>query len=229
MTFDFRYPTPLPSTKGWGPGWPNCQDAARAGEAIFWPGVHRQISELVGLLVDECEREGFRFLDPGCWGFGCRATKDAVGTQNDVPSFHSWGLGIDVNAPLNVFGADRSRTQLGQPEYAWFVALWKRYGFFWLGPDIKDWMHFHFCGSPADAALMTEKAREELRDMTTEQDIIQGSAAGREAPLGANPPAEKSAIWRWAFNEAQRIRKAETLPRPGEPAEHEHNIIGKAK
>ena len=66
-------------------------------------------------------------------------------------------------------------------------------------------------------------------DVTTQRDIIEGSAAGREAPLGTNPPAEKSAIWRWAFNESQRIKRAATLPEPGQPAEHEHDVLGKAK
>jgi hypothetical protein len=62
-----------------------------------------------------------------------------------------------------------------------------------------------------------------------EQDIIEGSKAGRDAALGADPPANKPAIWKWAFNEAQRIRKAETKPAPGVPAPHEHNLEGKAK
>lgn len=229
MSFDFRYPTPLPSTKGWGPGWPNCQDAAREGDSIFVPGVHRQIAELCSILVAESVKRGFTFLVPGCWGFGCRATKSSGGSQGDVPSFHSWGLGVDVNAPLNVFGASRDRTQLGKPENAWFILLWREYGFFWLGPDIADWMHFSFVGSPVDAAIMTTKAREELVEMPTEKDILEGSAAGREAPPGSDPPAGKSAIWRWAFNESQRIKRAATLPEPGTPAEHEHNIIGKAK
>jgi hypothetical protein len=46
------------------------------------------------------------------------------------------------------------------------------YGFFWLGPSIGDWMHFSFCGSPADAKAMTAKAKADLEgdDMTPEQE-----------------------------------------------------------
>ena len=69
-------------------------------------------------------------------------------------------------------------------------------------------------------------------DMATAQDIIAGSAAGREADLGDPPPSDKSPIWRWAYNESMRRRegdaKASKLPAPGEPAPHEHNLEGKA-
>ena len=204
MAFDFRYPTPLPSTKGWGPGWPDCQPAARAGESdIFFPGVHARIAELVSLITAEMERRGFHFmkLQQGCWGYGCRATKDSAGTQDDIPSFHSWGLALDINAPLNPFGADRDRTQLGQPDHAWVITLMRRYGFFWLGPAIRDWMHFSFCGSPQDADRMTELAREELTDMSFEE--FRAGWKAHRAGIVNNPdwPDDKNFGWS-ARNEA---------------------------
>lgn len=210
MTFDFTYPTPLPSEKGWGPGWPNCQDKAKQGiSTTFWPGVHIDIAELVGLLVAECEERGFRFLDPGCWGFGCRATKASSGVTGATPSFHSWGLGVDVNAPLNVFGADRENTQLGKADGAWFVMLWREYGFYWLGPAIGDWMHFSFCGSPADADEMTEKARTELMadprmdtmlEAQRDFDAAFNKAGGDPGPA----PSTKPALYREFWNRERR-------------------------
>ncbi len=66
-------------------------------------------------------------------------------------------------------------------------------------------------------------------EMAISEDIIEGSAAGRAAGPGADPPAAKTAIWKWAFNEAQRIKDAATKPVPGTPAPHEHDVLGKAK
>ena len=210
MSFDFTYPTPLPSTKGWGSGWPNCQRKARTGtSSLFFPGVHEDIAELVGMLVAECSDRGFSFLSPGCWGYGCRATKAASGVTGATPSFHSWGLGLDVNAPLNVFGADRENTQLGKPENAWFVALWKRYGFFWLGPDIGDWMHFSFCGSPTDAVEMTNKAKEELMQDPRVDQMIRAAREFWKAWAAAGgdpgaPPSDEPALFREFWNYERR-------------------------
>lgn len=157
--FDFRYPTPLPSTKGWGPGYPDCRPDKMVADSLFAPSMHRRVKELSDRLNDEMRSRGFKFDDPGCWGYGCRGTKTSSGGSKAVPSFHSWGLARDVNAPHNVYGAARANTQLGQPEYAWVVKLHHDYGWFWLGPAIGDWMHFSFCGSPADADKMRRKAR----------------------------------------------------------------------
>lgn len=153
MTFDYRYPTPLPSVKGWGAGWPSCQRAKIVPHPVFWGGVRSEIRELVDLLVEECRHRGYEFSSPGCWGFACRGTKNSAGAVGGTPSFHSWGLGLDFNAQENVFGAATHAMP------AWVVRLMRAYGFFWLGPAIGDWMHFSFCGSPADARVMTAKAR----------------------------------------------------------------------
>ena len=178
--FDYTYPGTLPSAKGWGSGWPNCQTdkltplsirdrngqlipfathAWNAGEfepVKFPGGVRTEIHELLTLILHECDRRGFDFLSPGCWGFACRSTKSSSGSLSERPSVHSWGLAIDINAPQNVFGA----TTHNLPD--WLPPLFHRYGFRWLGPPIKDWMHFDFCGSRKDAAEMTERARIQL-------------------------------------------------------------------
>lgn len=218
MTFDFRYPTPLPSTKGWGSGYPNCRPEARAGESIFWPGVHRDIAELVQLLVDEMERRGFRFMEPGCWGFGCRATKGASG---ETPSFHSWGLAIDINAPENVFGADEGTSDIATRN-RWVVTFLQAYGFFWLGPAIKDWMHFSFVGSPQDARDMTERARRELGEDMGFQEYKEGRKAHR-AGLALDPewPNDKQFGWR-ERNAAMKNPPPEHHTHPYAPAGHAH-------
>lgn len=161
MAFSFTYPYPMPSSKGWGPGWPNCQTDKIKPHPLFPGGVHRNIEELVNLLVAEMERRGFQFMKPGCWGYGCRGTKTSSGSTTGTPSVHSWGLAIDINAPRNVFGADKSTSEIAT-KHRWVVKLMRAYGFYWLGPPIKDWMHFHFAGTPADAKRMTRKARRNL-------------------------------------------------------------------
>lgn len=211
MAFSFTYPTPLPSTKGWGPGWPNCQRDKIIQHPIFQGGVHQRILRLCGLIVDILHQGGYRFEGGDSWGFGCRATK---GGSGDVPSFHSWGLALDFNAQQNVFGAPASTSDLATNN-KWVVALMKDLGFFWLGPDIKDWMHFSFVGSPADADAMTLKAERMLDDMHFD-DFWAGWKANKE---GKSKPTDN--IWKqrgWvAFEDA-------TKPAPA--ASHKHTYSG---
>lgn len=174
--------------RGWGPGWPDCDRSSwvplsilsiegklvrlpshrvrsDAGNLVFeeeveFPGsVREEIHELVSLLLQVSERRRHINLQPGwCWGGGCRAIKRADGTLTDTPSNHSWGLALDINAPENVFGGSTHTIPTAM------ARLWNGYGFRWGGnyPDTKDWMHFEFMGTPAEARAMTEKAREEL-------------------------------------------------------------------
>lgn len=210
MAFDFVYPTPLPSTKGWGPGWPDCQLDKREPHDIFAGGVHRRIHELVSILCEYMKERGFRFMSPGCWGWGCRATKGSTG---DTPSFHSWGLGIDINAPQNVFGAPRETSDIATNNF-WVVGLMREFGFFWLGPDIKDWMHFSFCGSPEDADRMTVKARNLMKDQRFDEFL-----AGWRDHRQGDPEPETNAFRQagWNFR-----REAVSLPHQQSPAEHDH-------
>ncbi len=164
MAFSFVYPTPLPSTKGWGPGW-SAQDESCSvirpkikPHPLYAGGVHENIEALVNLLTAEIERRGFDFMVPGCWGFACRGTKSSSGSTGGTPSFHSWGLALDINAPQNVFGSAESASNIATKN-RWIVKLMRTYGFFWLGPAIGDWMHFSFCGNPTDARRMTRHAR----------------------------------------------------------------------
>lgn len=219
MTFDFSYPNKPANERGWGPGWPNCQTDKMVPVAPFAGNVRKEIAELLELLVSECKRRGFAFLTPGCWGLGCRPTKRSDGTFTDTPSNHSWGLAVDINAPQNVFGASSHNLP------AWLPPLFKEYGFRWLGPAIKDWMHFDFCGTPQDAAAMTAKARENLGD---DDDVKYDEfATGVRARMrGEKEPADGPARFGWRFADwaANRPHPADHS-HPGVP-EHEHKPGG---
>jgi hypothetical protein len=107
------------------------------------------------LLLIESEKRKLVTLHPGwCWGYGCRPI---TGTTS-VPSNHSWGLAIDINAPVNGYGASSHTIQ--QP----MATLWNRYGFRWGGnyTGNKDWMHFEFMGTPTDAREQTDQARKDF-------------------------------------------------------------------
>lgn len=226
MSFDFRYPTPLPSTKGWGPGYPDCQRDMIVPVAPFAGGVHKGIAELVALLAVEMAHNGLDYLVPGCWGFGCRGTKSSSGSGTVTPSFHSWGLALDINAPRNVFGAAEPTSEIATTK-RWVVPFLTSYGFFWLGPSIKDWMHFSFVGSTQDAKDMTAKARREIGDdMGALDDYLDG---GRMKRKGEPLPANANKYVREGYNEATRILEAAKTPKPGIPGPHDHNLIGKAE
>lgn len=163
MSYDYSYPGTLPSKKGWGKGWPNCQTdkvvrlvvPTSHGNVEFRGGVREEAEELFRLVLMAIDAMGYRLKDGGCWGGACRATKDSDGNLTDRPSVHSWYLAIDINAPDNVFGG-------GHDIPRWVADLLHEYGFRWLGPPIGDWMHFDFCGSPRDLKRKTRKARREL-------------------------------------------------------------------
>lgn len=185
--------------RGWGPGWPDCDESLWVeldvlslrgrlirfpafeiksqngklvfGEEVGFGGVRQELRELVSLLLQVSERRGLVNLQPGwCHGAMCRAIKRSDGTLTDVPSNHSWGLAIDINAPMNPLGG----TTHTIPEE--MGRLWNTYGFRWGGDytGTKDWMHFEFMGTPEDATAMTERAiaelAQEVDELTPEQE-----------------------------------------------------------
>jgi D-alanyl-D-alanine carboxypeptidase len=163
------YPGVRADDRGWGSGWPHCQESkwVTAPKPIFGQ-VHKEILDLVTALVEESQRRGFHLKGDGlsaatsqCWGAQCRPIKKLVNgviVLTDIPSNHSWGLAVDINAPDNPLGGT-SHTIPG-----WMAQLWNDYGFRWGGdyPNTKDWMHFEFMGTPQDAKTMTAKAKVEL-------------------------------------------------------------------
>lgn len=163
MAINLRDYSRTAAQRGWGAGWPSCGGAKAAGTAIVTAdlsgtrmSVHKRIARLVDLLCDATERRGFRLKPGQCGGYNCRAIS---GTSS--PSNHSWGLAVDINWNDNPYTTNpRLRTI---PD--WMVAQWNRYGFAWGGHytgSMKDYMHFEFMGTPAQADQMTALALTEL-------------------------------------------------------------------
>lgn len=163
MAFDFSYPNKPPDKRGWGSGYPDCNEERWiplvAANGVGFGRVHRRVHDLLELLLAECIRKGYPPKAGQCWGAVCRCSHKSDGTcakdsaGNVIPSNHSWGLAIDFNSLDNVYGASTYKMP------AWVPALFKTYGFRWLGPPIHDWQHLDFAGTPADADAMLAKAK----------------------------------------------------------------------
>lgn len=108
--------------------------------------VHRDVAPILKHIIDEVERRDY-LLDHGRadvdddWSF---VNRPIGGT--DEPSYHSWGLAVDIDAQEYPWGSYRRLPQ-------WVVDLfgayrWE-YGGDWSGK--KDPMHFQFEGTPAQA------------------------------------------------------------------------------
>lgn len=152
-TYDY---SKTPEHKGWGKGWPTCNAGPSVTIRLKLSGtvitqIHRDIAELLAIIMNEIENRGFLFYNPGTWGGACRAI---AGTR--VSSNHTWRLAVDMNAPDNPYTWSNVRTI---PD--WAFAMFRAHGF-GLGADYKgkkDWMHAEFMGTPNDARVMTELAR----------------------------------------------------------------------
>ncbi len=142
----------LASSRGWGGGWPQPRTdrivTAVCGVNRIKLPVRTEIAALVQHLVTDLERQHGPFHPDQCWGFANRAIR---GTK--VPSNHSWGLAIDLDAPTNPMTTNpRAAHTIGS--YASAIAA--RHGFRWGGDYVgrKDYMHFEFMGTPASAAAL---------------------------------------------------------------------------
>ena len=137
--------------RGWGPGWPTDNSSKlkvvrTAGIAV---SVRAEMAPLVKWLLDETVRKGYKPRNGECWGFANRPIR---GTQ--IPSNHSWGLAVDLNAPANPM-TDHLVTDMP----AWMPKLWKSKQFRWGGDykSRKDAMHYEFMGTPEDAVRLSKE------------------------------------------------------------------------
>lgn len=140
--------------------------------------VHRDIAELVELLLKETQRRGYKLVRGWCWSYSNRAIS---GTSS--PSNHSWGLAVDLNAPANPYTSHRVTDM---PD--WMPALWAEYGFAWGGnySGEQDSMHYEFMGTPADAQGALAAARRELlNDTGNEAKDLIDDMADNEAKVKA--------------------------------------------
>lgn len=176
--------------RGWGSGWPNCQTSklmkvAKAGVTVL---VRREIAQLIATLFETTEALGYDICHLGAnpprdsccgtWGFACRAIR---GTR--VPSNHSWGLAVDVNAPCNPM---QSTFRSNIPPSV--VEAWEGSGFYWGGRYLNrpDGMHFEYLGRPADVAGHLAAAQRYLQ-----------AAQGGPSPTPKPKPKPKPAPLRW--------------------------------
>lgn len=153
----------------WGKGWPDC-DRSKLAKVRRDDGmtlvVRQELAELVAMLCDRTEALGVDLVPGHCWGFACRAVRGS-----DVPSNHSWGTAVDLNAPANPMATAKWHSRYGNndshgrnlktqfsPE---IVELWTSHGFVWGGHWTRrpDPMHFEFAGTRADAARYTDALR----------------------------------------------------------------------
>lgn len=167
--------------RGWGKGWPTnrAADMQRVTAGGVTIPVHKTIAELVAYLLAETVRRGYQLKAGQCWGYANRA----VTGSNQVPSNHSWGLAVDLNAPTNPYRKD-GRLVTDMP--AWMPALWKAWGFTWGGDykGAKDAMHYEFLGTPDQARALTEKMRDRTPAVTTTR------PPKMEVPPMYNPPID---------------------------------------
>lgn len=142
----------LASARGWGPGWPNCQRSKlvtiRAGGVTMI--VRKEIGFLIEYGLTTAVRRGYDLDNVrDDWSFACRAIRG-----KNIPSNHSWGLAIDLNATKNPMGY---RLVTDMPR--WLIDMWAALGFSWGGNyrTRPDAMHFEFLGTVADAKRLTER------------------------------------------------------------------------
>jgi hypothetical protein len=198
------------SDRGWGKGWPTDRRdemVALVVDGVEFPGgVHSGIHDLMEVLLGESISRGYITLHDGwCWGYAGRFIKTPSGGQTTTPSNHSWGLAIDINAPVNCFGC----TSHTIPEA--MGALWTSYGFRWGGDYVatKDWMHFEWMGTPASAARATLRAREEFMQDDRLDDYDKGFDAYRDKFKAAggvdpgDPPNDRSAWFKKGWGAAR--------------------------
>lgn len=140
----------------WGTGWPNC-DRSNIVTLVRRDGlrlpVHRDLADLVTILMDLTEAVGYDIRPDWSWGYACRPI-----ANTSTPSNHSWGTAVDINAPAN----PRRRRGLPMvtdipPEV---VRLWEDNGFRWGGRySWPDPMHFEFMGTTAQARATAARIR----------------------------------------------------------------------
>lgn len=138
--------------RGWGPPCHAQLITVHAG-GISVP-VDKRIADLVSAGLHGMSSRGFALHAGWCWGYACR---HIVNDPSKPMSNHSWGLAIDLNAPVNGYGA---RTHTITQALA--SNVWNPMGFRWGGDYVdspKDWMHFEFMGTPSQAAALVKSLK----------------------------------------------------------------------
>jgi hypothetical protein len=200
--------------RGWGQGWPVDRSddmrwvrAYKSGAKFF---VHREIAPIVQHIINEMERRGY-LIDNGPgdtdddWSYNNRPIR---GTR--IPSNHSWGLAVDIDAQTYPWGSKKRLPQ-------WVVDIWIKHGFEyggdWYGGKL-DPMHFEFAGWPSDArriAALIGSVSTPERLPTPEDDVyIRDSKSGAIYAISATHYQHLSPA-QWA-DRAREGAKATDMP-----------------
>lgn len=172
--------------RGWGRGWPDCRrddlvDIGAGRDNVAFPaGIRRGVAGLFTAFLDEFDNDVEK-LQPGwCWGFACRAIR---GTNR--PSNHSWGLAVDVNAPLHPMGQSGTFSRSGARRCRQLAG---QYMLRWGGDYTRrpDEMHFEFMGTPQDAERLAERHDTQVRAPDSEP-VAPGSGITYETPKDRRP------------------------------------------
>lgn len=121
------------------------------------PGVSIPVRSEVAPLLIGFAAEFHRKVEPlhagWCWGYAFRAIRDRL-----VPSFHSGGLAIDLNAPKHGLGSNPSRS-FSPRQIATIRALCRKYGLRWGGDyrGRKDPMHVEVILPRAQAIALAQR------------------------------------------------------------------------
>jgi peptidoglycan hydrolase-like protein with peptidoglycan-binding domain len=164
-------------SRGWGPGWPDCQTGALRTVAVTKKlrlSVRREIAPLVAWLCEQTMARGYDLHSGQCWGFACRAIR---GSRS--PSNHSWGLAVDLNSLANPMGA---RLVTDMP--GWMPQLWTEHGFRWGGSYLgrKDAMHFEYLGTPERAARQSERIGAKVDLPPVDRHVIRDDGERKDGP-----------------------------------------------
>jgi D-alanyl-D-alanine carboxypeptidase-like protein len=139
-------------SRGWGPGWPNC-DIAKMANFIHrgWKlQVRKELLPLIQVLFVVSEQRGYQIKPGQTWSFNCRPI---AGTR--TPSEHSRGTAIDINAPSNPHS---SSFVCDMP--TWLPTMFWECGFYWGGWYAKpDTMHYEYFYRISDVGRHLTKAR----------------------------------------------------------------------
>lgn len=119
--------------------------------------VHSMLAELVGLIMNANEAQGYIYRAADTGAYACRANRNNPAAS----SWHSFGIAIDANWSTN---PNRYPVVTDRP--GWEIARWNRYGFGWGGDydpsNPPDTMHTEFHGTAAQALVALALARQEL-------------------------------------------------------------------
>jgi hypothetical protein len=140
--------------KGWGPPCTGNRTLITLSNGVRLT-VRAEIATLALKILNECIRRGYVIRPNDTGAYNCRYISGTT-----VWSNHAWAVAIDINWQTNPYTSGYTHDI---PD--WMAKLFNRYGFAWGGDysgGKRDYMHFEFMGSPAQAAVATDLASREL-------------------------------------------------------------------